>query len=277
MSRTSELKKYLRLEHYPTIWCSGCGNGQVVAALLRSIDSLGLDPDQTVVVSGIGCAARASGYLNFNTLHATHGRALAYATGIKLARPKLHVLVLSGDGDITAIGGNHLIHTARRNIDITLVIINNGIYGMTGGQFSPMTGHSCKATTAPYGNLDHPFDICEVAKAAGATFVARGITYAPVRMEEMITDGLGHSGFSVLEMVSQCPTYYGRFNKFSSPAQMLKWQREHAVSVEKAKSLPSHVLEDKIITGIFVKKMQPHYTELYSRLTESCREDEASK
>lgn len=267
------IRKYMRLERYPTIWCAGCGNGQVVGAFLRAVDSLKLNQDRMVVVSGIGCSSRASGYLDFNTLHTTHGRALAYATGVKLANPELAVVVLSGDGDTTAIGGNHFIHTARRNLGITLIIFNNGIYGMTGGQCSPMTGTACKATTAPHGNLDTPFDICNLAIAAGATYVARGVTAEPVKLESLIAGALRHEGFSVIDCITQCPTYYGRFNKLGSAADMLSSQKERAIPAEKAASLPANVLKDKIITGVLKRELRPEYTTLYRRLHRQCRKD----
>ncbi|MDW7651398.1 MAG: 2-oxoacid:ferredoxin oxidoreductase subunit beta [Bacillota bacterium] len=275
MNKNANIHKYLRLDKYPTIWCAGCGNGQVLGALLRAIDTLKLDQDKVVVVSGIGCSSRASGYLDFNTMHTTHGRPLAFATGIKLANPDLHVIVLAGDGDTTAIGGNHLIHAARRNIGITTVIFNNGIYGMTGGQCSPMTGKGCKATTAPLGNLDTPFDICELARAAGATFVARGVTYAPVKLEAMMTKALEHNGFSVIDCITQCPTYYGRLNKMGKAVDMLEWQKEHTITLEKAQSLPPHTLKEKIITGIYVNKLRGEYTERYRKLHNQCGKDES--
>jgi 2-oxoglutarate ferredoxin oxidoreductase subunit beta len=274
MTKTADIKPYLRLERYPTIWCAGCGNGQVVGAFLRAISTLDWDPEKVVVVSGIGCSSRASSYLSFNTMHTTHGRPLPFATGIKLANPDLHVVVMAGDGDTTAIGGNHFIHAARRNIGITMIVFNNGTYGMTGGQCSPMTGHACKATTAPYGNLDTPFDICKLAEAAGATFVGRGITYAPVKLESLMTEALKHKGFSVIDAVTQCPTYYGRLNKMGSPVDMLTWQKENVVSLEKAASLPKHVTQDKIVTGVFVKTLLPEYTTLYRRLHEQCGKDD---
>ena len=263
MNHQQGIRKYLRLDRYPTIWCAGCGNGQIVGALLRSIDTLSLDPEKVVIVSGIGCSARASGYLNFNTIHTTHGRPVAFATGIKMANPDLQVIVLSGDGDTTAIGGNHFIHAARRNIGIKLFIFNNGIYGMTGGQCSPMTANSHRATTAPFGNFDTPFDICKLAQAAGATYVARGITYSPVKLENMMTGALKHEGFAVMDCVTQCPTYFGRLNKMGSAVDMLKWQKEHTVPLEKAQSLPPYVLEDKIVTGVFTNQLKPEYTSLY--------------
>ena len=166
----------------PHIWCPGCGHGILLGSILRAIDKLQLEQDKTIIVSGIGCSSRASGYMNFNTVHTAHGRALPFATGIKLAHPELNVIVITGDGDATAIGGNHFIHACRRNIDLTTIIFNNSIYGMTGGQASPLTPHGAFATTAPYGQLDRPFDIAALAIAAGSTYVARGTAYHAMQL-----------------------------------------------------------------------------------------------
>ena len=170
----ADIQKYLRQTALPHIWCPGCGHGILLASILRAIDAQGLDQDKTVIVSGIGCSSRASGYMDFNTVHTAHGRALPFATGIKMANPELNVIVITGDGDATAIGGNHFIHAARRNIDLTTIIFDNNIYGMTGGQSSPLTPQSCRSTTAPFGHIERSFDIAKLSIAAGATYVARG-------------------------------------------------------------------------------------------------------
>ncbi|NLO88184.1 MAG: 2-oxoacid:ferredoxin oxidoreductase subunit beta [Firmicutes bacterium] len=254
-------KDMLRADKMPHIWCPGCGHGIILAAFLRAMAAKEVDPDKVVVVSGIGCSARASGYLDFNTLHTTHGRAIAFATGIKLANPELMVVVLTGDGDCAAIGGNHLIHGARRNIDLTVIVFNNSIYGMTSGQYSPLTPHRKKATTAPYGNFDHPFDLVELAKGAGATFVARGATAYPRQLEKVISHGLDHKGFSVIEAVSQCPTYYGRRNKMGSAVDMLHWIKEN--------TSPGGKEEGKIPLGVFVQVQRPEYCSNYYESIES--------
>jgi len=181
-----EYEKYLRLNRFPLIWCAGCGDGIVLKSLLRAIDRIGLSKDEVTMVSGIGCSSRLTGYVDFNTLHTTHGRPIAFATGVKLARPDMTVIVITGDGDGTAIGGNHFIHAARRNIDLTVILFNNYIYGMTGGQASPTTPPGAKASTAPYGNLEPPFNISGLAQAAGASFVARSTVYTPLKLEKMI-------------------------------------------------------------------------------------------
>lgn len=247
-------KEMLRPKTMPHIWCPGCGHGIVLAAFLRALAHKELDPNQVAVISGIGCSSRASGYLDFNTLHTTHGRAIPFATGIKMAKPNLKVIVLTGDGDCTAIGGNHLIHAARRNIDLTVIVFNNSIYGMTSGQYSPLTPHMGLATTAPYGNFDFPFDLVNLAKGAGATFVARGATAQPRHLEKLISQGLDHSGFSLIEAISQCPTYYGRKNKMGSPVDMLQWQRENTSLSGK---------EGKIPLGVFVREERPEFGQTY--------------
>lgn len=258
--------KYLRIEKLPHIWCPGCGNGIVLGALVRAFDKLACDQDKTVVVSGIGCSSRAAGYLDFNTLHTTHGRALAFATGIKLARPELNVFVLMGDGDASSIGGNHLIHTARRNIDLTAVIFNNSIYGMTGGQYSPLTPQDNRATTAPFGTFERPFDLAELARAAGATYIARGTTYHSAMLTKLIITGATHKGFSLIEAVTACPVSYGRQNKMGGGYEMLMWQKEHGVPVEKSRYLSAEEMKGKFLIGELHKSEAPEFTEVYRNL-----------
>lgn len=260
------IKKYFRTETLPNIWCPGCSNGIVTSAIVKAIDNLGLEHDKVCIVSGIGCSSRASGYLNFDTLHTTHGRALAFATGIKMANPKLHVIVITGDGDNTAIGGNHFIHACRRNIDMTTIMFNNNIYGMTGGQYSPTTPRLDRATTAPYGNLDRYFDICKLAISAGATYVARGTAYHTLQLIKLVEKGISHKGFSFIEAVSICPTYYGRKNKKGSPAEMLSWQRDHAVNIKQADKITEKELRDRFIIGEFADIDEPEFTEEYQKM-----------
>jgi len=257
---------YLRLDKLPHIWCPGCGNGIVLGAMIRAFAGLELNRDQTVIVSGIGCSSRSSGYLDFNTLHTTHGRALAFATGIKVANPALSVFVLMGDGDATAIGGNHFIHAARRNIDLTAIIFNNNIYGMTGGQHSPATPQNRRATTAPYGTSERPFDLAGLARAAGATYLARSTTYHATLLTKLIAEGARHRGFSVIETITACPTSYGRLNKLGGGYQMLMWQKENAVRAETAAILSPQELDGKIIIGKLYQAEAPEYTETAARL-----------
>lgn len=259
-------EKYLRKDKFPLIWCPGCGHGIVLKAMLRAIDKIGLEKDQVVVVSGIGCSSRAPGYLDFNTLHTTHGRAIAFATGIKVARPELHVIVITGDGDATAIGGNHYIHAARRNIDLSVIIYNNNIYGMTGGQASPTTPRTMKASTAVFGNIEHSFNISGLAKAAGASFVARGTAVDAIPLERMIEKAILKKGFSVVEAISTCPTAFGRRNRLANPVDLLKWIKTNTINQKKAEGMSSEELDGKIITGIFVDEDKPEYTEEYAKL-----------
>lgn len=217
---------YLRMDNQPSVWCPGCGIGIIFQSLLRQIKLLGIPKDKVVFVSGIGCTGRMPGYADFNTLHTTHGRALAFATGIKLANPELKVITVLGDGDGLAIGGNHLIHAARRNIDITAILVNNFNYGMTGGQVSPTTPEDSYTTTSPYGQLEPFFDTAKLAIGAGANFVGRGTTYHVPIMDKLIKEALTTKGFSLVEIISHCPTYYGRLNRLPSPFDMLNWQKK---------------------------------------------------
>ncbi|HEX3035293.1 MAG TPA: 2-oxoacid:ferredoxin oxidoreductase subunit beta [Thermodesulfobacteriota bacterium] len=266
---TFNYAEYLRNDKMPHIWCPGCGNGVVTKSLIRAIDTVGYKKDETVVVSGIGCSGRISGYLDFNTLHTTHGRPLTFATGIKLANPKLNVIVVSGDGDSTAIGGNHFIHACRRNIDMTLVIFNNYIYGMTGGQHSPTTPTGSYSTTTAYRNVDPPFDISKLAIGAGATFVARESTYNIFSLDKLLVEAFKHKGFSVVEVIVGCPVYYGRKNGFKSAFSLLEWQRRSAVRADRAQSMKPEELEGKFTTGILHRREAPEYIERYYALIES--------
>lgn len=260
------VKDYFRSDSLPHIWCSGCGNGIVTRAIVKAIDNLGLNKDDICVVSGIGCSSRAPGYLDFNTLHTTHGRALAFATGVKLANPNLHVIVISGDGDASAIGGNHLIHACRRNIDITTIIYNNNIYGMTGGQYSPTTPTGDKGSTAPYGNLDNNFDICELTKAAGASYVARGTIYSANMLQKQVENGIKNKGFSVIEAITICPTYYGRKNKKGDAVSMMNHLKDSSVNIAAYDKLPEEKRQGKLIIGEFLNIRKPEFTEKYDEL-----------
>ncbi len=265
-SGRTDVLSYLRVDRFPHLWCPGCGHGIVLGALVRAIMRLELDPRRVVVVSGIGCAARAAGYLNFDGVHTTHGRAIAFASGIKLARPELEVIVITGDGDLAAIGGNHFVHACRRNMGITVVCFNNSIYGMTSGQYSPMTPYHAMATTAPYGHIERPFDLCALAAGCGATYVARGAAYFPARLADYIAGGLRHKGFAFIEAVTQCPTYFGRRNKMPRGVDLLRWQKERAVPVERAARMTPEELEGKFTVGVFRDAEELEYTEEYDRI-----------
>lgn len=266
MEMEQMVEKYFRPGRLPHIWCPGCGNGIVTGAMVKAIDKLALEKDDVAVVSGIGCSSRASGYLDFNTVHSAHGRALPVATGIKLAEPRLKVLVVTGDGDATAIGGNHFIHAARRNIDLTVVLYNNNIYGMTGGQYSPLTPTDSKATTAPYGTVDRAFDVAELAKGAGATFIARATTFHTQLLADLIAQGIQHEGFSVIEAITACPISYGRQNKMGAAPNMMKWQRDHGVMLAAYDKLTEEQKADKFPIGVLYQKSAPEYSAEYDKV-----------
>jgi 2-oxoglutarate ferredoxin oxidoreductase subunit beta len=265
------VENYFRMDKFPHIWCPGCGHGIIMAAIARAIEAKGLDKDKVCIVSGIGCSSRAPGYMDFNTLHTTHGRALAFATGVKLANPELEVIVIAGDGDLSAIGGNHLIHAARRNINLTTICFNNNIYGMTGGQYSPTTPTHDKGTTAPHGNIDRPFDITQLAAGAGATYAAKSTAFHAKQLQKFIETALDHKGFSMVEAISVCPTYYGRKNKKGSAVDMMDWLKDSFVDHKVAEKLPPEKREGKFLMGEFVNKQEPEYTELYDQVIESLK------
>ena len=252
---------FLRTRFMPHIWCPGCGHGIVLGALLRAVERMELDRNSVVMVSGIGCSSRIEGYADFHTLHTLHGRALAFATGVKLARPELTMLVPMGDGDALAIGGNHFIHAARRNIDMTAIIMNNLTYGMTGGQSSPLSACGEYATTAPYGTLEQPFDAVALATAAGATFVARSTTYHVQELSRIFEQAIRHKGFSVVEVLSQCPTYYGRKNHKGDAVEMMEWYRDNTIPFSSPESP-----DGKIRTGVFSDVDKPEYCASYAAM-----------
>lgn len=269
---TKLIHKYLRHDKkFPHVWCPGCGNGIVLGALIRAIDRIGYEKDDIVLVSGIGCSGRLPVYVDFNTLHTTHGRALTFATGVKLANPRLQVIVIMGDGDATAIGGNHFIHAARRNLNLTALILNNSIYGMTGGQYSPTTPYGAKATTALHGHIEHAFSIAELAVTAGAGFVARGTVYHATLLDELIEKAIRKRGFAVVETITHCHTQYGRRNRQGGAVEMLRWQKESAVRVEKAKTMTEAELEGKFTIGVLEDRDLPNYTQEYRRIRELAR------
>ena len=261
-----ELEKFFRVNKLPHIWCPGCGNGIITRCLVEAISQLDIDYDKTIVISGIGCSSRAPGYMNFDTLHTTHGRALAFATGVKLANPELTVFVITGDGDATAIGGNHFIHAARRNIDLNVILYNNNIYGMTGGQGSPLTPTGHFSTTTPYGSVDRNFDITKLAIAAGATYVARGTAFHDKLLTDCIKKGVENKGFSLIEAITMCPISYGRKNNFATPASMLEWQKNNAINVKAAQKLPPEKIAGKLLIGELHNEPYAEYTAEYDKL-----------
>jgi 2-oxoglutarate/2-oxoacid ferredoxin oxidoreductase subunit beta len=258
LAKRPALYDWLRVKKkFPNLWCPGCGLGTVLGAFTRALMRLELGKDEVVAVSGIGCTGRIPVYLDCNTLHTTHGRALTFATGVKLAKPELHVVVFMGDGDALAIGGNHFIHACRRNIGLTAIVVNNSIYGMTGGQGSPTTPLGKKSTTSPLGSVDPPFDTCALAQAAGATWVARTTAYHVAQMERYMCQAMQHPGFSVLEIISHCHTFYGRINREGSHIDMLKQQKVRSVQYTPTLDVEQARAEGKdIVTGVFKQDTQ---------------------
>ena len=262
------LRKHMRRHVTVTTTCPGCGNGIVTQAILGAINELGLDMDDFVFVSGIGCSAWIpSPLFAADTLHTTHGRPIAFATGIKLCLPEKNVLVASGDGDLTAIGGNHLIHGCRRNIDLTVVLVNNGIYGMTGGQTAPTTPRGVTTITHPHGNLEHTFDICAMAAAAGASYVARWTTYHPRQLRRSIKRGIQKKGFAMIEAVSQCPVQFGKVTRMGNAVDILKHFKENSIRIEKARDEEPDTLENRIVVGEFADEDKAELSAEWARLT----------
>lgn len=255
------VEQFLRSERMPHIWCPGCGIGTTVNAFARAVIASGLDPAKVVVVSGIGCTGRVAGYVSFDSFHTTHGRAIPFATGLKLANPDLTVVVYSGDGDLTAIGGNHLIHAARRNLDLKVICVNNLIYAMTGGQSAPTTPETANTATSPYGTFEPDLNIPKLLDAAGASYVARWTTYHVKQMERAMLEMLRKTGFSFLEAISQCPTFYQRRNGMGDGLESVKFYKAHS------KIKPDAPLDElamdkvgEIICGKFVDRERPEYT-----------------
>ena len=268
------VKPFLRMERMPHIWCPGCGIGTTVNCFARAVEDCGIPLNELTVVSGIGCTGRVAGYLELDSFHTTHGRALPFATGLKLANPKLNVVVYSGDGDLAAIGGNHFIHAARRNMDITVILVNNHTYAMTGGQASSTTPLTATGTTAPYGMYEHPFNMPYLAESCGAVYVARWTTYHVRQIAKAMREAIQKKGFSFLEVISPCPTLYERRNRLGDGLTRMKWYKEHSEirNGEDTKNLDIDFQGD-IICGKFVDKekatfLQNYNNQLKSRLGE---------
>ncbi len=264
----SPLHRYVRPGILPTIFCTGCGGGTVLNCFCKAVDELKLDPHDMVMVTGIGCSSWIpSPYFLADTLHTTHGRAIAFATGVRVMSPKMKVVVIAGDGDISGIGGNHLIHAARRNVDLTVLMVNNSIYGMTGGQVAPTTPPDVRTTTTPHGNVENRFDVAELVAAAGASYVARWTTWHIYDMIRSFKEALEHTGFSFVEVVSQCTTSYGKAVGKRNGADFLKEYKERSVRLSRAKKMSEEELEDKIIVGRLKKKVAPEFCQrLYEQV-----------
>jgi 2-oxoglutarate ferredoxin oxidoreductase subunit beta len=242
----------------PHFFCPGCGAAQVLNYFVRAADEVRLDFDKLVAIGGVGCAARIPIYLDADVLHGVHGRTLPWATGIKLHNPGLKVVIFAGDGDAAAIGGNHLIQAARRNLDVTMIVVNNLTFGMTGGQVAPTTPQDLSTSTTPYGNRERPFDICRLAMAAGATFVSRWSTAKPIRAIKAIKKALQHQGFSLVDMICQCPTNFGRKAISSGdPIKVLEWIEECSVTPEQAGKLTGQELSKRFVLGDFTERLEP--------------------
>jgi 2-oxoglutarate ferredoxin oxidoreductase subunit beta len=253
-------EEWFRQDRLPHIYCAGCGNGTVITCTLMAVDEIGWETNETVFISGIGCSSRAPGYIVTDSLHTTHGRALAFATGVKLSNPELKVVVFTGDGDLAAIGGNHFIHACRRNIDITVICMNNQIYGMTGGQGSPTTPPGALSTTTPYGSKEPAFDLSELAVAAGANYVARWTSYHVKELTRAILAGLRTPGFSFVEAMVQCPTNFGRRNKLRQVIDQVEYMKDHTVLRQKLERLREggqKIPPDIIAIGEFVRRERP--------------------
>ncbi len=257
------MDKYLRPGRIPHIWCSGCGLGIATTTFIKALEETGIPLEKNCVVSGIGCTGRIAGYLNLDSYHTTHGRPIPFATGLKLGNPDLVVTVFSGDGDLFAIGGNHFIHAARRNVDINVICVNNLTYGMTGGQVGPTTPMKAKTTTTPYGNFEPAFNLPHVAIASGAVYVARWTTLHARRLKDSIKEALQKRGFCFIEIISPCPTVFGRRNRLGTGLDEMKFYKEHSVIKHNADPNEAKlVLGGDILVGKFLDVEKPTFMDI---------------
>lgn len=262
----AEVSAYLKDDDLPVFWCSGCGNGIILSSIMRTFHSMKLPANEIVVVTGIGCWGKADDYLRTNSLHGTHGRALAFATGVKAANPDLTVMALMGDGDCATIGGNHFLHAARRNIDITAVVSNNFNYGMTGGQYSATTPAKSYTSTSVYGNPEGEFDLCEVGVAARAGYVARSTVYHVTLLQDLLKKAISHRGFSLLEVHSSCPVYFGRYNQMNSPVEMMKWWESRAVPQRRYEQMSTEEQAERVPIGVLHEQPRPDFSSRYAEV-----------
>jgi 2-oxoglutarate ferredoxin oxidoreductase subunit beta len=255
-------QSYLRhSKKFPNVWCAGCGIGIVLGAIIRAVDGLGLDKNDVAMISGIGCTGRMPVYVDFNTMHTTHGRAIAFATGLKMVKPQMKVIVVMGDGDALAIGGNHFIHAARRNVGLTSIVVNNSTYGMTGGQHSPTTPSGVNTATTPYGHIEQQFPIAELA-----SFVARSTVYHIRELERYIAQAIAKEGFSLVEALSYCHTTLGRINRWGTAADMMRRLKEQSVTIKQAEGIDADERKGRIVRGIFADRDITEYTQLYDQI-----------
>jgi len=257
---THPMEYLLRMDRIPHIWCPTCGLGTTVTALASALEQLKLDLNNVAVVSGIGCTGRVAGYMKLDSFHTTHGRAIPFALGLHIARPDMKVIVFSGDGDLVSIGGNHFIHTARRNLDITVICVNNFIYAMTGGQVAPTTPITAKSATSPYGNYEHPFNIPLLAASSGAVYVARWTALHIRRLTASIKEAIMKRGFSLVEVIAPCSTLYARLNKLGSGLDLMKFYHDNSVIMHGADPKEVDIgYQSKIAVGKFVDIEKPTY------------------
>ena len=269
MSVPCSVARYLKHDDLPVFWCPGCGNGIILGSIMRAFHDMDLRPQDVVISTGIGCWGKADDYLLTNSIHGTHGRALPFATGIKAANGDLKVLALMGDGDCATIGGNHFLHAARRNIDVTAVVSNNFNYGMTGGQYSATTPTASYTSTSVFGNPEGEFDLCEVGTAAGATFVARSTVYHAGLLRRLLTQAIEHRGFSLVEVFSSCPVYFGRYNERPTPVEMMHWWESRAIPVQRYRTMDEEAREGLVPIGILHQDDRDDFNARYREI--QCR------
>jgi 2-oxoglutarate ferredoxin oxidoreductase subunit beta len=267
--KTNPVEDVLRMDRMPHIWCPGCGIGTTVNCFAVALDKSGVDLDKTFVTSGIGCTGRVAGYVKIDSFHTTHGRAIPFATGLKLARPDMKAVVYSGDGDLIAIGGNHFIHAARRNVDMTVICVNNLTYGMTGGQVGPTTPETAIATTSPYGAYERPFNLPFLAESCGAVYVARWTAFHVRQMIKAMSEALQKKGFSFVEIIAPCPTLYGRRNRIGDGLASMEFYKQNSVTKNGADTNTVAIgFQKEIIVGKFVDKTRPSYLDAMNDLLE---------
>jgi 2-oxoglutarate ferredoxin oxidoreductase subunit beta len=278
VDRRHRLLPYLRSEIMPTAFCTGCGGGTVLNAFAHAIDEMKIDPREIVCVTGIGCSSWIpSPYFLCDTLHTTHGRAIAFAHGVKVMKPDMKVIIIAGDGDLAGIGGNHLIHAARRNIDLTVFLVNNYIYGMTGGQVSPTTPYGIKTTTTPYANVEHEMRIADVVAAAGGTYVARWTTFHAFQLMESMQYAIANDGFGFIEIMSQCPVSYGRRAGMPDAVSCLKWMKEKSIHVDDTEGMTEEEIEERIVVGRLAHRERAEFTSGLRRISRNARAELAKE
>ncbi len=256
--KINPLRKYIRNGNLPHFFCPGCGCGQILNYFLKAVDDLKLNLDEIITIGGVGCTARIPVYLSTDSFHGVHGRTLAWATGIKLYQPELKVVIFAGDGDLVSIGGNHFLHAARRNLDVTVFLVNNLNFAMTGGQVAPTTLFNSITMTTPYGSSENTLDICQLAKCAGATYVSRWSTAKPMQTIKSMKKALQHKGFSLVEILSQCPTNFGRYAlKTGDPEKVLRWIEDKSISIAEAKGKEEEEIKDRFILGEHLDIQRP--------------------